>query len=220
MAGNMKQDDSKKASAKNKNAKEVKKKTSEKNEKSETLLNNESKEVASKPAKKLPWRPSKYKPEFCHLVIELGKLGQTTSDFAFACKVDSSTIREWAKVHPDFSLAFKYAKTCSAHWWLKKSRDNLENKEFNAHLYAFASKNHCPDECAEMRETFEELRLRCKTEQEKRELEVEGIRKDNALKDKALNENSTSLRSEIAEKLKGEVVLGLGRVMERLSTDA
>lgn len=63
-------------------------------------------------------RPSKYKPEFCELVIEMGKQGKTFYHMAEACDVYApETLHEWAAKHPEFSEAFTRARNLARiHW--------------------------------------------------------------------------------------------------------
>ncbi len=54
--------------------------------------------------------PTKYDPKYCEEIIEHAKhLGGTYQSFAIKLGVHSDTIQEWAKVHPDFSVAKKRA---------------------------------------------------------------------------------------------------------------
>ena len=55
-------------------------------------------------------RPTKYKPEFCDVIIELGREGKTKSHMAQALDVSRDTIHEWTRVHPEFSDAMKRAE--------------------------------------------------------------------------------------------------------------
>jgi hypothetical protein len=56
-------------------------------------------------------RPTKYDPKFCAMIVQHSKnLGGTIGSFAAMICVDHSTILEWGKKHPDFSLAIRVAK--------------------------------------------------------------------------------------------------------------
>ena len=62
--------------------------------------------------KRLPWRPSKYEPAFCDLVIEAMREGFSLTGFAGQIGVAPSTLRAWANDFPDFSAACTIAKAC------------------------------------------------------------------------------------------------------------
>lgn len=76
-----------------------------------------------------PGQPTKYKPEYCDLVIELGKQGALPKEMAIQCGVaDKKTLHDWAKDHPEFLHAFDMARGWSEIYWLKlgKSKANGE----------------------------------------------------------------------------------------------
>lgn len=56
-------------------------------------------------------RPTKYKPEYIGQAVKLCKLGATDAQIADFFEVNVDTIVEWKKVHPEFSVALKDAKT-------------------------------------------------------------------------------------------------------------
>ncbi len=63
-------------------------------------------------------RPTKYRPEFCELVIELGKQGKTWRHMAIECGVyEQATLYDWAEKYPEFSKAFKEAQELARIWW-------------------------------------------------------------------------------------------------------
>lgn len=71
-------------------------------------------------------RPSKYKPEYCEQVIELGRKGMSVVEMAANLMVHRETIEEtWPAEYPDFSEAFKLAKLLSQNWWESMGRVNL-----------------------------------------------------------------------------------------------
>lgn len=80
-------------------------------------------------------RPSKYKPEFCAQVIELGKEGKSVAQIAAAFEVDKASIYRWEEEHEDFRTAFARAKALSQTWWEDKAQQNLSDKNFNAQLW-------------------------------------------------------------------------------------
>ena len=55
-------------------------------------------------------RPTKYRPEFCHLVIEHMKQGLSFESFAGKVGVWKEAIYEWIKKHEDFANAVKVGR--------------------------------------------------------------------------------------------------------------
>lgn len=62
-------------------------------------------------------RPTKYKPEYCELIIEKMSKGLSVVQFAAEIGVAKHSIYEWADVHPKFSDALKKGQTaCEGYW--------------------------------------------------------------------------------------------------------
>lgn len=72
---------------------------------------------------------SKYKPEYCELIIEHMKDGSSLLSFCNRVGVSRSTVFEWEKLHQDFSNAKKEAQDRSEGWWedlgRKHAKDNI-----------------------------------------------------------------------------------------------
>lgn len=62
-------------------------------------------------------RPTKYKPEYCEAVIEVGKRGGSVVEMAVECDVDKRTLYEWNNTIQEFSHAFTHARNQSQIWW-------------------------------------------------------------------------------------------------------
>lgn len=67
-------------------------------------------------------RPSKYDPAYCEAIVEHMRDGASIASFAAEIGVARSTIQEWERVHPEFSVAVSRAKACCAAWWEKAAR--------------------------------------------------------------------------------------------------
>ena len=80
-------------------------------------------------------RPSKYKPEFCQQIIELGKQGKSIAQMASHFDVDKASIYDWAASQEEFSTALARAKAHSQTWWENKAQENMDNRNFNAQLW-------------------------------------------------------------------------------------
>lgn len=61
--------------------------------------------------------PSKYKPEYCQLLIEHMAEGLSFESFAALADVDRSTLYEWEEVHKEFSDAKKRGEAKSLLKW-------------------------------------------------------------------------------------------------------
>lgn len=70
-------------------------------------------------------RPSEYKPEYCDVVIECGKNGDSITQMAVACDVVKDTLKDWSARYPEFSVAFSKAKELSQTWWENKAKEHL-----------------------------------------------------------------------------------------------
>ena len=92
-------------------------------------------------------RPTAYKPEFCTLVVELGKEGAGKAEMASACGVVRQTLDNWIKAHPEFLDAITRARAESLAWWEKQGRLGIfMGKAFNANAYALQVFNRFPDD--------------------------------------------------------------------------
>jgi len=80
-------------------------------------------------------RPSKYKPEFCQEIIELGKLGKSIAQMAAHFDVDKASIFRWSEEDADFRTALARAKAHSQTWWENAAQQNMDNRNFNAQLW-------------------------------------------------------------------------------------
>ena len=88
-----------------------------------------------KPAKRPVGRPSSYEPEYCEIIIELGKLGKSIAQMASAFDVDKASIFDWAANHEEFSTALARARAHSQTWWENAAQENMADRNFNAQLW-------------------------------------------------------------------------------------
>jgi hypothetical protein len=71
-------------------------------------------------------RPSKYKEEYCDLIIDSGKKGEYLGEFIADIGVrDSKTLSNWCSAHPEFNDAFLEAARHRTAWRLKHARKLL-----------------------------------------------------------------------------------------------
>lgn len=97
-------------------------------------------------------RPSKYKPEYCQMIIDHMAEGASMTSFAAEIDVSRETISEWGRVHPEFSVAIKKGKAKCAAWWERLNRKNAITGDGNATLVIFGLKNMAPDEWRDKQE--------------------------------------------------------------------
>ncbi len=86
-------------------------------------------------------RPTKYKPEYCEMLVEHMSQGASATSFAAEIDIARSTINEWADAHPEFSEAVKRGKAKCAAWWEKTGRTQAIDGKGNATLVIFGLKN-------------------------------------------------------------------------------
>jgi hypothetical protein len=86
-------------------------------------------------------RPTDYKPEYCQKIIELGKEGYSRAELALALNICKATLLSWGETHPEFLNALNTSQDYSEAWWIGKSRENSENKNFNAAVFSINMQN-------------------------------------------------------------------------------
>ena len=97
-------------------------------------------------------RPTKYKQEYCDMVIEHMSEGASLTSFAASIDVSRSTIDNWMSENPEFLEAVKIAKAKCGQWWEQLGRSNAITGQGNATLVIFGLKNMAPDEWREKQE--------------------------------------------------------------------
>jgi len=100
-------------------------------------------------------RPTKYKPEYCEKVIEVGKLGGSLTKMALACDVDKASLHDWAAKHEDFALALTRARSESLAWWEDQAQKNMGNAKFNSSLWKMMVGSQHREEYGEMKRALE-----------------------------------------------------------------
>jgi len=70
-------------------------------------------------------RPTKYRKEFCQLLIEHMAEGLSLESFGGKVHVCKDSLYEWVKKHKDFSDAFGLGKAACQLYWEKLGRDHL-----------------------------------------------------------------------------------------------
>ena len=98
-------------------------------------------------------RPSKYKPEYCERIIELGKQGYSHAELAADLEVDKHSMYRWAEQHEDFRTALHAAKTYEQAWFEREARSNMKNRDFNANLWYRSAASRFREDYTERKET-------------------------------------------------------------------
>jgi len=83
-------------------------------------------ELGVKPNGKKWNNNTKYEPEFCDMVIEMGKKGATWAQMVSACGVGKGTAENWKLQFEEWANAVSAALAHSEAWWDSIGAANLE----------------------------------------------------------------------------------------------
>ena len=88
-------------------------------------------------------RPTKYRKEYCDLLVKHMTLGYSFESFAADCKVNVDTLHEWCKRHPEFSDSKKLGSAASRKYWETIGKGGMTGKipGFIASIWIFNMKN-------------------------------------------------------------------------------
>ena len=109
--------------------------------------------MAEEKTKRPVGRPTRYKPEFCELIIELAKQGSGWSEWAIACGVDRATLYYWGEEHPEFLTALSCAKIHEQAWWEREGRSGMRADKFNALVWKTSMQARFSEDYTERKET-------------------------------------------------------------------
>lgn len=91
-------------------------------------------------------RPTKYRPEYCDTVVELGIQGMTKAEMALKLDITKDTLYRWIKEHPEFSDAMKRAEQGMERWFANTFREmSTGDNKGNVTAAIFLAKNQLPD---------------------------------------------------------------------------
>lgn len=90
-----------------------------------------------------PGAPSKYKPEFCALLVEKMSEGYSIEACAGFMGVSFDSVYHWFKIHPEFSEAKKEGEAASRKYWERVGLRGMHGKikGFNCAAWIFNMKN-------------------------------------------------------------------------------
>ena len=97
-------------------------------------------------------RPSKYQPEFCEKVIELGKEGKSLTQMCAHFDISRQTIDNWAEQNPEFLEALTRARVHMQAKLEEMGFDGLTSREFNAAVWKTTMQARFPWDYTERRE--------------------------------------------------------------------
>lgn len=104
-------------------------------------------------AKRPVGRPSKYKPEYCDIVLELGKQGYSVAEIAAHFEVDKASLYRWQQEDEIFALSMARAKSFEQAWFEREARSNMKNRDFNANLWYRSAASRFREDYTERKET-------------------------------------------------------------------
>ncbi len=108
-------------------------------------------EIAA-PAKK-PGRRTKYLPEMCETIVELGKRGRSKTQCASHLGIARSTFDRWIEEYEDFREAWELADTHSQAFWENIGMAGLgKGHTFNDRAWSLQVRNRFPHSYKELRE--------------------------------------------------------------------
>ena len=92
-------------------------------------------------------RPSKFKEEYCDMLVKHMSQGLSFESFGAQLSVCRDTLYEWDRVHPNFSYAKKIGKLKSLEVLEKIGMQGMigKIKGFNVASWIFTCKNRHPD---------------------------------------------------------------------------
>lgn len=96
---------------------------------------------------------TKYKPEMCEQIIELGMQGATQKAMWSALGISKSTADKWKKDNAEFAEAVSRATTESQAWWEREGIANLSNRTYNTRLYEVMTKAMFPEDYREIKDS-------------------------------------------------------------------
>ena len=87
-------------------------------------------------------RPTKYRPEYCEMIIEHMAQGLSKEAFAGVVGVTVQTFYNWTEAHPEFLEAVKEGEAKCRVFWEKLGMEGARGSdEFNATAWIFNMKN-------------------------------------------------------------------------------
>lgn len=91
-------------------------------------------------------RETKYRPEFCLQVLQLGREGKSRVQIAAALDVSIASLQRWEDVYPEFRVATTRARDLSQAWFEDRAQEGIHlGPAFNDRLWSLQVRNRFPD---------------------------------------------------------------------------
>lgn len=99
-------------------------------------------------------RPTLYKPEYCDVVVDLGKQGYSLIQMCAHFDITRQTIDNWSENNPEFLEALSRAKVHCQHWWESMAQTGmlLGSGGFNAAVWKKSMEARFRDDYTERKE--------------------------------------------------------------------
>ena len=101
---------------------------------------------------------TKYKPEMCDQVVELGKTGASQKIMFSHLGISRTTADKWKKEKPDFAEAMDRAVVESQAWWEREALANLNNRTYNTRLFEIATRAQFPQDYKDRMEIKQDIK--------------------------------------------------------------
>ena len=101
---------------------------------------------------------TKYTPDMCDRVIELGKTGASQKIMFSELGISKTTADRWKKDKPDFAESMDRAVVESQAWWEREALANLSNRTYNTRLFEVATRAQFPADYKERMEIKQEIK--------------------------------------------------------------
>jgi transposase len=96
-------------------------------------------------------RPSKYKPEYCEQVLQLGAKGKSPAQIAAHFHITRQTLENWATNHSDFLAALRLSNVYSQAYWENVGHAGMNKTGFNGNHWKNIVSSRFRDDYAERR---------------------------------------------------------------------
>jgi hypothetical protein len=100
--------------------------------------------MSKRPKREGEGRPTKYKKEYCKMLVEHMSKGFSFESFAGLIEVHRDTLYEWCRVHKEFSDSKMIAAGKNQLFWETAGIEGMwqdSNKKFNSTAWIFNMKN-------------------------------------------------------------------------------
>jgi len=105
---------------------------------------------------------SKFKPEMCERMIEMGKQGASQKMIWSDLGVSKASAETLKKNHPEFAEALDMALVHAQAFWERELLANVENKGYNSRLAEIALRGQFQSDYRETRDTKLDLKVEAK----------------------------------------------------------